>query len=58
MALSDGYCVLLRTCTLEKFPETLKCVLADNSVVKLGVAIGEDGRKVSKLAHGLNTVTI
>ena len=46
MALSDGYCVLLRTCTMEKFPDSLKYVLADEGVVKLGVAIGEDGRKV------------
>ena len=47
MALSDGFCVLVRTCTLVTFPESLKHILARYDVVKLGVAIGEDGRKVN-----------
>jgi len=47
MALSDGFCVLVRTCQIEKFPESLKEILARYDVIKLGVAVGEDGKKVT-----------
>ena len=47
MALSDGFCVLVRTCQIEKFPESLKQVLARYDVIKLGVAVCEDGKKVT-----------
>jgi hypothetical protein len=46
MALSNGFCILVRTCKLEYFPESLKQILASYDIIKLGVAVGEDARKV------------
>ena len=46
VALTDGLCILLRTCQLQAIPESLKHILSSYDVIKFGVAVCEDGRKL------------
>ncbi|KAJ0181438.1 hypothetical protein K1T71_003523 [Dendrolimus kikuchii] len=44
----DGYCGLFRLCCLKKIPESLKNLLEDETIYKVGVAAADDGRYLSQ----------
>jgi hypothetical protein len=46
LGLTDGLCILVRTCKMNGIPESLRDVLRRYDVVKLGVAVNEDGLKL------------
>ncbi|XP_046376546.1 exonuclease 3'-5' domain-containing protein 2-like [Haliotis rufescens] len=49
MATTSGLCLLVRLCHMgSMIPQTLKDVLADPSILKVGVAVKDDGKKLTK----------
>ncbi|XP_060553389.1 exonuclease 3'-5' domain-containing protein 2-like isoform X2 [Ruditapes philippinarum] len=48
IATHDGYCVLVRVFQLKSIPVTLRQFLSDKSILKVGVASRDDGRKLLK----------
>ncbi|XP_067657121.1 exonuclease 3'-5' domain-containing protein 2-like [Haliotis asinina] len=49
MATTSGLCLLVRLCHMGgMIPQTLKDVLADPSILKVGVAVKDDGKKLAK----------
>ncbi|WAR21792.1 EXD2-like protein [Mya arenaria] len=48
IATVDGFCVLVRIHLFRRIPQSLKDFLADKSILKVGVASRDDGRKLLK----------
>ncbi|PSN47595.1 Exonuclease 3'-5' domain-containing protein 2 [Blattella germanica] len=44
IASSDGFCALIRLSTLTEFPQNLKKLLSDNTIIKVGVAPVDDAK--------------
>ncbi|KAL5021968.1 hypothetical protein ScPMuIL_001123 [Solemya velum] len=49
ISTQQGFCLLVRTCKMaSNIPETFKKLLADRSILKVGVASKDDGKKLQK----------
>ncbi|KAJ4425777.1 exonuclease 3'-5' domain-containing protein 2 [Periplaneta americana] len=52
LASRNGYCALIRLCCVKEIPQDLKLLLADSSVLKVGVAPSDDAQYLLH-DHGL-----
>jgi len=46
LATYSGHCVLIRLCLLDKIPSSLRNILVDPDIIKVGVAVLDDGEKL------------
>eukprot|EP00088_Acartia_fossae_P022853 TRINITY_DN2395_c0_g1_i1.p1 TRINITY_DN2395_c0_g1~~TRINITY_DN2395_c0_g1_i1.p1 ORF type:complete len:602 (+),score=79.45 TRINITY_DN2395_c0_g1_i1:69-1874(+) len=55
LATYSGHCALLRLCSFSKIPDNLREILADSSIVKVGVGILDDSNKLL-IDHNLDLI--